>query len=148
MRLSANDDHNDNDNDKQEGIPGDDETTEQPAAAAATKTTTTKDTVITIVDKASEYFVLVAGAGVATSLALNVLGYGFAARPGGGVRFDTIEQLRTERQMERSVDLPGVYASGPRNPALSFFRKNPLLVTLALTGATLVVEEIRARKDN
>ena len=57
-----------------------------------------------LVDQASEVLILIAAAGVAGSLALNLLGYGFAAQPGGGVRFDTIQQLRTERQMARSVD--------------------------------------------
>jgi len=144
LRLSA------DDNDDNEGMmPNDDETTEPPPSTSTTSTTT-KDAVnavTSIVDKASEYLVLLAGVGVAGSLAINALGYGFAAQPGGGVRFDTIKQLRTERQMERSVDRPELYTVQQKDPVATFFRKNSLLVTFGLVGASLLVEESKARKD-
>ena len=126
-----------------EDAPGDDEV----AATTPANTKTAMDAVAAVADQASEFFVLAAGAAVAGALALNALGYGFAAQPEGGVRFDAIEQLRTERQMAQSVTAPGIYATKEANPVMNFWRKNPLIVTFVLTGAILAVEEIRARKD-
>lgn len=108
-----------------------------------------------LLDKASEYLVLLAGVGVAASLTINLLGYGFVEEQGGGVRFDSIQQLRTERQMERSLrienddDSRNPPGNNNNNPAiLQFFRKSPFLSVFALAIVWQVLEESRDdRKD-
>ena len=110
-----------------------------------------KSTGLGFLEKASEYLVLAAGAGVALTLTINLLGYGWVADPGGNIRFDSFENFRMERQLERSLrpmdETTNVNKNS--NPVTSFFNKSPFITILFISIGWQILEESRnnGRKD-
>jgi len=109
-----------------------------------------KSTGLGFLEKASEYLVLAAGAGVALTLTINLLGYGWVADQRGNIRFDSFENFRMERQLERS--LRPIDETTPKknsNPVTSFFNKSPFITILFISIGWQILEESRNsnRKD-
>mmetsp|Transcript_22175 Transcript_22175/g.33630 ORF Transcript_22175/g.33630 Transcript_22175/m.33630 type:complete len:199 (+) Transcript_22175:79-675(+) len=97
----------------------------------------------------SLYSTLIIGIGGALSigLLLNLNGYGYSFSREGGLRIDTIDEMRMERQLQQvSKPLSENQPTSPLSGVGTFLMRRPFAASLSVTGAVLFLEEIKGSK--
>ena len=87
-------------------------------------------------------FIFLFGATFTCRLILNLLGYGYRFSPTDGRRIDTLDELRMEKQLQRSDSVEPARPGGINE----FFLRNPFTASLLVTGGVLAYESVVSDK--
>jgi hypothetical protein len=85
------------------------------------------------------------GAAFTLGLLLNLNGYGYRFSVQEGVRIDTLDEMRMERQLNQVSTSSDVSESTKPSPVAAvgdFFMRQPFTASLLLTGVALLYEEV------
>lgn len=90
-------------------------------------------------------FFMTSGAVFAIGLFLNLNGYGYRLSSSEGIRIDTLDEMKLERQFERNSVQNSVSENTRPTSAsqmMQFFYRQPFTASLILTGVALTYEEV------
>mmetsp|Transcript_5613 Transcript_5613/g.8634 ORF Transcript_5613/g.8634 Transcript_5613/m.8634 type:complete len:204 (+) Transcript_5613:275-886(+) len=90
------------------------------------------------------FFIIGIGGALSIGLLLNLSGYAYSFSAKEGLRIDTLDEIRMERQLQQvSKVVPENAASSPVSAVGNFFMRRPFAASLLVTGAVLFLEEIK-----
>lgn len=93
-------------------------------------------------------FIIGIGGALSIGLLLNLNGYAYSFSAKEGLRIDTLNEMRMERQLQQvSKVVPENSASSPVSAVGNFFMRRPFAASLLVTGAVLFLEEIKGSEQ-
>ena len=94
-------------------------------------------------EKLASLFFTTFGAVLTLGLILNLNGYGYRFSLSEGMRIDTLDEMRFERQLENGSAPKAVpQNSRPTDSLIEFFNRHPFTASLILTGVAVAYEEV------
>jgi hypothetical protein len=88
-------------------------------------------------------FVIGFGAAMTLGILLNIEGFGYKFTVEEGLRIDTLEEMRMEKQLQQPSRKTSETQPLPGAMIGSFFMKQPFTASLLVTGTVLLFEEIK-----